>query len=70
MNIRGVEDSDFGLLTVSEVAQILRLSRARLYELIAAGTLPSVRIGHARRIRRSDLKQFIAQLGQDETTRA
>lgn len=38
------------LLTVHEVADRLRLSRSKVYELIANGTISSVTIGRSRRI--------------------
>lgn len=33
------------VLTVSEAAQLLRISRAFAYELIARGDLPAIRLG-------------------------
>ena len=39
------------LLKVPEAAAQLGISRAELYELIAAGTVPSVKVGGCRRIR-------------------
>ncbi|MHB2024235.1 MAG: helix-turn-helix domain-containing protein [Mycobacteriales bacterium] len=38
------------LLTVKEAATALGISRSKLYELLAAGTLPSLRIDRCRRI--------------------
>ncbi len=35
------------LLTVADVARMLRLSKATVYKLVAEGKLPHVRIGHA-----------------------
>jgi excisionase family DNA binding protein len=34
------------LLTVAEVAQVLRLSKASVYKRVAEGKLPHVRIGN------------------------
>ena len=48
------------LLTVVEAAEHLRVSRSKLYELLAAGELPSVRIGRTRRIAMSALAAFSA----------
>jgi excisionase family DNA binding protein len=48
------------LLTVSDVASRMQIGRTRIYELLAGGDLPSVRLGRARRIRESDLAEFIA----------
>lgn len=50
------------LLRVAETARILRLSRAKVYELLAAQEIRSVKIGAARRIPRSDLNDFIRRL--------
>ena len=49
------------LLTVIEVADHLCLSRSKVYELLADGTLPSVRIGRNRRITMGALVDFVAQ---------
>ena len=49
------------LLTIPVAAARLGLSRSKLYELIADGELPTVRIGRARRIAVDDLRSFIAQ---------
>ena len=40
------------LLKVPEAAAQLGISRAKLYELVAAGTLPAVKIGGCRRLSR------------------
>jgi excisionase family DNA binding protein len=41
-----------------EVAQILRISRAKAYQLIASGALPSVRIGSSLRVPLGPLRQM------------
>jgi excisionase family DNA binding protein len=49
------------LLPVSEVAQLWRCSRDHIYDLIAAGKLPVVDIGHGRsktRIPESALRDY------------
>ena len=51
------------LYRVTDVAETLSISRAKVYELIAAGSLPSVRLDGCRRIRHQDLLQFISRLG-------
>ena len=58
----GESTVDALLLKVPEAAAQLGISRAKFYELIAAGTLPSVKVGGCRRIRASDLRDFVAQL--------
>ncbi len=37
---------DGALLTVTEAAKVLRISRALAYQMVAKGELPSVRIGN------------------------
>lgn len=49
------------LLTVKEVAGRLSIGRTTVYELIARGDLPAIRIGRARRIPASALDRFIAE---------
>ena len=49
------------LLTVIQAAEHLCLSRSKVYELLADGTLPSVRIGRNRRITMSALADFVTQ---------
>lgn len=51
------------LLRVTEAADQLSVSRAKVYELIRSGELASVRIVGARRIRVRDLEAFVSRLG-------
>jgi excisionase family DNA binding protein len=54
------------LLRVPEVRERLgRVSRESIYKLINSGQLTSVKLGRSRRIRESDLEQFIAALRDD-----
>ena len=50
------------LLTLKETAAALRLGRSKLYELMAAGKLRSVKIGGSRRIPATALAEFVAAL--------
>ena len=50
------------LLKIPEVAQRLSLSRAKVYELIAAGTLASVKIDVCRRVRATELRAYVDSL--------
>lgn len=45
---------------VSEAGQMLLLSRAKVFDLIRAGELPSFKIGRLRRIRVEDVRAFAA----------
>jgi excisionase family DNA binding protein len=59
------------LLTVPEAAEALAISRSKLYELIAAGLIRSVRIDGSRRVPVEALQTYVAQLlDQEETTDA
>ncbi|HEX5088938.1 MAG TPA: helix-turn-helix domain-containing protein [Nocardioides sp.] len=50
------------LLKVPEVARSLGISRAKVYELIAAGILTSVKIDGCRRVRATDLRAYVDSL--------
>jgi excisionase family DNA binding protein len=50
------------LLTPEEAAQVLRVGRSKVYDLIRTGTLRSVKIGGSRRISISALAEFVADL--------
>jgi excisionase family DNA binding protein len=47
------------LVTLPAAARMLGVSRSKLYELVAAGELPTVRIGRSRRVAVSDLEVFV-----------
>lgn len=49
------------LITIVQAAEIIGLSRSKLYELLASRELASVRIGRARLIDLADLERFIAR---------
>ncbi len=44
----------------AEAARMLCISRSRLYELMADGTIPSARLGGTRLIRREALEDLLA----------
>lgn len=48
------------LMTVAEVAEVLRVSRMTVYRLIKAGELAALRVGKNYRIRRQDLESYLA----------
>jgi excisionase family DNA binding protein len=48
------------LLTVSEAAAALRISRSSIYRLFEAGELAWVQIGAARRVTSAEIHRFIA----------
>lgn len=49
------------LLKPTEAAESLGISRAKTYELIASGEIPSVKIGASRRVPVAALQAWIAQ---------
>ena len=53
------------LLRVSEVAQLLGVSASRIYQLLAARELPSVRVGGAIRVPRSAWEEWLRARGQE-----
>ncbi len=53
------------LLSILEVARTLRLSRAKVYQLIAVEGLPVVRFGRAVRVCRSSLEQWVREREQE-----
>jgi excisionase family DNA binding protein len=50
------------LLKVPDVARQLGVSRAKVYELMARGLLPSVKLDGCRRVRSEDLRAFTSNL--------
>jgi excisionase family DNA binding protein len=50
------------LVPPDEAAVILSVGRTKIFELMATGQLPSVRIGSSRRIPVSALERFVQQL--------
>jgi excisionase family DNA binding protein len=49
------------LLRPTEVAYLLSISRAKLYQLLARGELASIKIGTSQRIPAETLREWIAQ---------
>lgn len=54
------------LLTTSEAARVLSISRSKVYELIGQGRLASVRIDASRRVPAQALLEFIQRLQHEE----
>lgn len=47
------------LLRGGEVAQILSVSKAHAYQLMAAGKIPTVHLGRSVRVRPEDLEKYL-----------
>ncbi len=56
------------LLTTSEAARALSISRSKLYELIGQGRLPTVRIDTSRRVPADAIVGFVQQLQRECST--
>lgn len=52
------------LYRVAEAAPMLSLSRAKVFQLIRSGALPSVKVDGSRLIKAADLRAFVANLGE------
>lgn len=48
-------------VTVSEVADQLRVSNMTVYRLVQSGQLPAVRVGRSYRIRADDVDHYLAE---------
>lgn len=46
------------LYTITEVAQMLRIGRTKIYDMINSGELRSMKIGSARRISGAELDRY------------
>ncbi len=55
------------LLTPAEAAQALGISRSKLYDLMRAGVVPSLRIGGCRRVAAVDLEEVVTRLREEAT---
>lgn len=53
------------LLTPEEAAEVLSMSRARVYDLMRRGQLRSVKIGKIRRVPVAALEAFVEQLQEE-----
>ena len=49
----------YGLLNAAEVAEILNISKSKVYRLMQTGEIPTVCIGTAKRIRPENLHNYI-----------
>ena len=53
------------LLTVAEVALVMRLSKTTVYRLMQAGAIPAVRFGRSYRVSEAAVSDYIARSGLD-----
>jgi len=57
------------LLPIGEAARLLGIGRTKIYALIADGSIPTVRVGRRRLVRRADLDVFVAGLEVEGASR-
>ena len=55
--------AEFDLLTVSETANVLRVSKARAYDLVRQGLIPAARLGRHIRVDAGLLRQHLTSGG-------
>lgn len=59
------------VLTINEVAEVLRMHSTAVYRLVKRGEIPRIKIGGHRRVNRAALDSFLsAERAQRLTTRA
>lgn len=54
------------LLTVEDAARAMAVGRTTVYQLLAAGSLRSVKIGRARRIPIDAIRDYVAGISEDQ----
>ena len=52
-------DQDLRLLSVDEVCEVLGMSKSWVYRHIRSGDIPSVRLGGATKVKRTDLAEYL-----------
>lgn len=55
------------VVTPEEAAEVLKVSRSRIYELIRKGEISSVKLGRVRRIRVEKLREYLDRLEAEQT---
>lgn len=56
------------LLTVAEVANVIRVSRMTVYRLIRRGQLKAIRVGRNYRVRSDDLNDYLESQAVTDTS--
>ena len=61
--VRRMAGQQFGepLLTVGEVAGLMRVSNMTVYRLIKSGQLAAIRVGKNYRLRRKDIERYLSE---------
>ena len=58
------------LLKAREVAQMMGVTTARIYQLLADGTIPSIKIGRSVRVPRTAWEAWMRGLAEEATANA
>lgn len=51
--------NDVKLMTVAEVASVMRVSKMTVYRLVHNGDLPAVRVGRSFRVTEEDVNEYL-----------
>jgi excisionase family DNA binding protein len=54
------------IMTVTEVAEYLKISEVTTYKLVQEGKIPAFKIGRHWRVKKNDLSEFIEKLKRGE----
>jgi excisionase family DNA binding protein len=60
--------SDMHFLTVSEVAEVMRVSKMTVYRLVHSGRMPAVRFGRSFRVPEAAVEQYLRSAVVDGRT--
>ena len=60
-------EDELRLLSVENAAEFLGMSRSRMYELLAAREVASVKIGRSRRVPLGALRRYVSDLLADQS---
>ena len=66
---RPAEQSGSELLSISEVCQELGMGKSWVYRRIKSGEIPSIKLGHNIKVKRSDLEQYLKRQRHQATGR-
>lgn len=60
--------ADAKFMTVTEVADMMRVSRMTIYRMIHAGELPAIRFGRSYRVPQNAVEEILSSGGTDQAT--
>lgn len=61
-----VKESSDEIMTISEVAEFLKISEITTYKLVQEGKIPAFKVGRHWRIVKNDLTEFIEKQKREE----